>query len=262
MRSSAAATGTLNIYGCKNSTWHGATAGVADQGGTAGAAPWDLRASCSVSAGDATPHNQHFGDSTNYVKTYQVPGNSYVWYWDGDVTLEGEFCSNAVCTPTGHSTELQGSVVVRGNLSIDTPGDFQYTGHVPTNAWKEENKLTQSTFDSAASAEYPADTGLHQNSATWNFGTSSFCQPLSGSCSWVATVGVRGFVYTGGNLNIYQFMDFHGAVWVNGAVNATGGDATHFCGIYYDDTLQVPTLNVILQRLSWQEVAASNTAWP
>ncbi len=91
LRSSAAATGTLNIYGCKNSTFHGTTGSVADQGGTAGSAPWDLRSSCQLGTGDVTPHNQHFGNSTNYVATYLNAATDYVWYWDHDVTLNGAF---------------------------------------------------------------------------------------------------------------------------------------------------------------------------
>ena len=61
-------------------------------------------------------------------------------------------------------------------------------------------------------------------------------------------------------------MDFNGAVWVNGNVNATcpSGDPTcshSYCGVFYDDTLSVPTLNVILVRLSWQETTPSSVVW-
>jgi hypothetical protein len=253
LRSSAAATGTLNVYGCKNSTLHGALPGVA------GPAPWDLRGSCSSSGS----HNGHFGDSTNYIIQNLDPNKDYVWYWDGDVTLSGAFCGSSPCSP-GQSTSLRGTVIVRGNLTIDTPGDFVYTGHVPPNAWQEENKLLMSpvTFDTAGTREYPADTGLHTSGATFNFGTDTWCQPGSGSCSWKTTVGIRGLTYVGGTLTIINYMDFHGAVWVNGGVNASGGDATHFCGVFYDDTLSVPALNVILLRQSWTEVAPSQTAWP
>ncbi len=59
-----------------------------------------------------------------------------------------------------------------------------------------------------------------------------------------------------------NYMDFNGAVWVNGNVTATEEQYSTFCGIFYDDTLTVPALNVILLRQSWQEVPASNTAWP
>jgi len=240
LRSAAAATGTLNVYGCKGT-----------------GAAWDLNGSCNAGA----PHANHFGDSTNYINTHLTAGQNYVWYWDGDVELTGAFCGGHPCTP-GKGTALQGTVIVRGNLTIDTPGDFVYNGHVPANAWQEENKLTKTTFDSALSQEYPADIGLHSTSPTWNFGTDTFCQPTSGLCGLYATVGIRGFTYVGGNLTIISYMDFNGAVWINGNVNASGGSSTQYCGIFYDDTLQVPALNVILLRQSWQEVAASPTAWP
>ncbi len=241
LRSSAAATGTLNVYGCKNSSPVGA---------------WDARTSC-PSAGS---HSTHFGNPWNHAKSARFnPNTDYVWYWDGDVTLSGQWCGSSPC---GQSTGLRGTFIVRGNLTVDTPGEYSYTGSVPAKAWEEQNKLTQSTFDSGASGEYPADTGMHQSASTFRFGTDTWCQPNGGGCGWYSTVGLKGFVYVGGNLDIQQFMDFNGAVWVNGTVSATGGTNTSFCGIFYDDTLSVPALNVILLRISWQEIAPSAAAWP
>jgi len=264
LRSSASATGTLNIYGCKNSTRHGKADDVTpvpDQGTIAGAAPWDLRGSCDLTAGDNTPHNQHFGDSTNFILANGLdPAKDYVWYWDNDVTLTGAFCGSNPCTP-GQSTGLRGTIVVRGNLTIDSSGDLVYSGHVPANAWKEHQKLLINTYDSSNANEYPADIGLNKSTGTFGFGTDTFNVPGSGS-GWKTTVGIKGFTYVGGNLTILNYLDFNGAVWINGAVNASGGDAQHFCGIFYDDTLSVPALNVILLRQSWQEVGASPTAWP
>ncbi len=253
LKSSAQATGTYNVYGCKNSPHHGALPGVL------GAAPWDLRGSCPSSGS----HDSHFGNSTNYVLQNLDPNKDYVWYWDGDVTLSGEFCGSSPCSP-GRSTALRGTVIVMGNLTIDSPGDFVYNGHVPPNAWQEENKLliSPSTIDTNASNEYPADIGLHHSDATWDFGTDHWCQPGSGNCSWNATVGIRGLTYVDKTLTIINYLDFHGAVWVKGGISASGGDASHFCSVFYDDTLQVPALNVILLRQSWQEVSPSPTAWP
>ena len=151
-------------------------------------------------------------------------------------------------------------VIVRGNLTINSSGDMVYTGHVPSNAWAEEQRLLINTYDTAAGAEYPADAGYHATEPTWNFGTESFIQPGQGG-GWISTVGVRGFTYVGGNLSIVNFMDFNGAVWVNGSVTAAYANSQAFCGIYYDDTLNVPTLNVILQQLSWQEITPSSIPW-
>jgi hypothetical protein len=262
LRSSAAATGTLNIYGCKNSTFHGATGGTPDQGGIAGNGSWDLNSPCATVV---TPHNQHFGDSSAYVKNVlgdSTFSNDYVWYWDGDVTLSGQFNGANPYSPTGHSTSLRGTIVVRGTLTIDSPGDLVYSGHVPTNAWQEHKKLLKNTFDSAASGEYPADIGLNVTTGTFRFGQDTFNIPGLGGGPYHTTVGIKGFTYIGGNLNIQSYMDFNGALWVNGNVAASGGSISNFCGIFYDDTLSVPALNVILLRQSWQEVGASNIAWP
>lgn len=242
LRSSAAATNTLNVYGCKDSTPVG---------------NWDLRSSCTSSGN----HNTHFGDSYNYkLGAKNQPNNSYVWYWDGDLTLSGAYCGNSPCN---ESTGLYGTVIVRGNLTVDTPGEYSYVGHVPTNAWVQEQKLTKTAYDTSASGEYPADLGLHDSNSTFKFGTDSWTQPAGGGSGWVSTVGIRGFTYVGGNLVIDQFMDFNGAVWVNGSVVANNGSNTAFCAIYYNDQISLPTLNVVLVQQSWKEISPSTlSSWP
>lgn len=253
LRSSAAATNTLNVYGCANSSSHtdpgtGAT--------VSGPAPWDLNYYCK----GGNPHTYHFGDSYNHPKGTGNDTTPYVWYWDGDLVLTGgnQAFSNL-------DTGLRGTIIVRGNLTIESTGDYNYTNNVPVDAWMDQEKLLINKYDTAASNEYPADDGLHQTLSTWNFGSSSFCQPGQ-SCGWVNTVGIRGFVYVGGNLIIKSFMDFNGAIWVNGSVtaNCPSNDPNclqSFCGVFYDDQLSVPTLNVILVRMSWQEVSPSATPW-
>jgi len=254
MRSSAAVTGTLNVYGCASSAQYtldklNAGTGNIDHLVVPG---WDARATCNSTYPN---HAIHLGNSTNfYAARGLVPNQDYVWYWDGDVSLEGQGYNGTL------ATSLRGSIIVRGNLTIDSSGDMVYWGHVPTNAWQEEQKLLIDTFDTAASGEYPADIGYHTSTGSWHFGADSWNEPGLGG-GWVNTVGIKGFVYVGGNLSVINFLDIHGAVWVNGSVSSSYASATSFCGIFYDETLQVPTLNVILQRLSWQEIGPSTTAW-
>jgi Tfp pilus assembly protein PilX len=257
LRSSATATGTLNVYGCKASAVHTSTA--APYNLVAGAAPWDARASCTnvLTLGG---HTEHFSASYNHpLGTRALPNNSYVWYYDGNVVLGGDTTINGT-----YGVGLRGTLIVRGNLTLDANGDYNYVGPVPANAWAEYANLDKATNDSAASNEYPSDNGFQNSKATFGFGTgATYCVPASG-CGWTATVGMRGFTYVGGDLNVTNngFMDFNGAVWVNGAVIATGATPSRFCGIYYDDQLTLPTLNVILVRQSWKETSPSATAWP
>ena len=171
------------------------------------------------------------------------------------MTLEGDGYNGA------NATSLRGTIIVRGNLTINSSGDMVYSGHVPTNAWVQEQKLLINTYDSAAGGEYPADIGLHQSTGVWHFGVDSWTEPGLGG-GWVNTVGIKGFVYVGGDLNITNYLDFNGAVWVNGNINSAYNNPSAFCGVMYDDTLSVPALNVILLRQSWQEVTPSPTAWP
>jgi len=261
LRSSAAATNTLNVYGCAASGVHTST-GVAPGFVANGNAPWDGRGSCSNTGSHAlhfsASYNHPLGARTNPYQPNNPAGSPLVWYYDGDLILGGDTVVNGT-----YGVGMWGTLVVRGNLTLDANGDYNYTGNVPVNAWMEESELTLGTNDTANSNEYPADIGLHKTNATWNFGTESTCIPATGSCGWINTVGRRGFTYVGGNLTITNngFMDFNGAVWVNGQVIATGASNTQFCGIYFDDTLTMPTLNVILTRLSWLEIPPSTSVW-
>ena len=186
LRASAAATGTLNVYGCRSTQGGAGTAGSATK--------WDIRASCLSSGAHAT----HFGNPWSHPKSANPAANpagfnnSLVWYWDGDLTLSGSSRYNG-STPDGESCGLRGTFIIRGNLTVDTPGEYSYTGHVPANAWQEHNKLLKNTFDTAASAEYPADIGLHKSRSTFGFGTETWCQAGTGNCTWQTTIGLRGF---------------------------------------------------------------------
>jgi hypothetical protein len=251
MRSSAAATGTLNVYGCgcaavPQYTVNGVTVAAWDTNRNAGTCAND---------GDTAPHNTHLGNSTNIYGVLGLdPNQDYVWYWDGDVALQGDGYNGS------NATSLRGTIVVRGDLTINSSGDMVYSGHVPANAWMQEQRLLINTNDTAAWGEYPGDIGFHQSTGTFHFGVDSWCEPGLG-CGWVNTVGIQGFVYVGGDLNIVNFLDINGAVWVNGNVVSNYNNPSAFCGLMYDDTLNVPALNVILLRQSWQEVPASSTPW-
>ncbi len=259
LRSSAAATGTLNVYGCNQSTTHMDTHTATTL--VAGAAPWDSvagRGAC-ANIGDASgAHADHFAASFNhpYGANLSPAANTYVWYWDHDVILAGDATFQGQ-----YGIGLHGTVIVRGNLTLDANGDYDYNGNVPHNAWAEYGKLTKTTGDTAATNEYPADNGFHNSLNTFQFGTQKTFTPIFGA--GYNTVGIRGFTYVGGNLTITTngFMDFNGAVWVNGSVAASGASASHYCGVFYDDTLVLPTLNVVLARQSWNEVSASTITW-
>ncbi len=276
LRAQANATHTLNVYGCATSTSYSVPGTTYT---AVGPAPWDTRRQFATnSPGSApvytgAPHcgnigandSLHFSASCNHPQgACKDPNNSYTWYYDGDLTLGGD--QYYAMTYTGATTAigLRGTLIVRGNLTLDATGDYDYTNNVPVNAAAEMNRLTYGTYDTSAIGEYPADYGMNQTTALWHFGTDSSNFPGSAIHGWKNTVGVRGFTYVGKNLSITTngFMDFNGAVWVNGSVTSNGASLDSFCGIYYDDTIQLPTLNVVLVRKSWQKVPASSVAWP
>jgi len=264
-RSSASATGTLNVYGCK-----------------ATGAAWDTRPNC-LNAGN---HAIHFGNSWNHPKSPQFPTpatstNSYTWYWDNDVMIVGTGCFTSNAYPCGLGTGLWGNIIVRGNLTIDSPGDYQPIENVPVNAWQQQVRINKALNDSAAVNEYPADNGLNKTKSTfrtgwsWTGGTPGvgtpfasgdlFPYPNAGSltANVSSTPGIRGFVYVGGNLIFNNTLDVNGVIWVKGQIlsSAGGCNPNGIVAVFYDDTLTVPTLNVILTRQSWAEVPPSGVVW-
>lgn len=254
LKSSAIASHTYNVYGCAESATHtdAATGNV-----VAGPAPWDARNKCQ-SNGD--PHPAHFGNPWGHPKSAKnQPNTDYVWYYDANGGHNGDL---RIIGDSTNGCGLRGTLIVRGNLTIDSPGQYNYTGAVPANAYAEHKQIDKTHWDTAATKQYPADIGLSSSAATFRFGTDTWSDPWGNN--WKNTVGMRGFTYVGGNLNLpntNSFMDFNGAVWVVGDVISSGGSANAYCGIFYNDKLDLPTLNVILMRKYWTEVKPSAQPW-
>jgi len=166
-----------------------------------------------------------------------------VWYWDNNVILNG--------------TGINGTVIVRGNLTVtnedwygsDGPLGHSVNMHVPATAWMEYQKI-----DTSSKNQYPADKGYQSSNSTYILGScGSTCE---GSASG-SDLGFYGFLYVGGDANFAGAADIYGATWVVGDWYAAGDNI-----IFYNDTLSLPTINVSLQRESWQEVSPSSQAWP
>lgn len=160
------------------------------------------------------------------------------WYWDNNVNWTGR-------------NGLRGTVIVRGNLGVSGGDNFSPGAPlpVPPAAWKEYQKI-----DTASTNQYPGDTGLKSNAATYTLGSCSVsCEggPLG------ADLGVYGFLYVGGDFNRTGDSDIFGAMWVEGNVSGAGNTM-----VFYDAKLKLPTLNVVLIKDSWEEQAASPIAWP
>ncbi len=238
LRASAAATGTLN---CK------------DAGGGGGGCPWWCAwfpwlpacsgcgggggieccwiSSCTYSGAPCTNCS-----ITNFYNDSRKD-KDYIWYWDNNASWSGK-------------NGVRGTIIVRGNLSIS--GTDRYCSNcslkVPQDAWQEYMKI-----DTSASNQYPGDTGYKSNASTYVLGSCG--HSCEGSASG-ADLGVYGFVYIGGDFNRTGDSDIYGALWVVGNVSGSGNTM-----VFYDEDLELPTLNVILVKQSWQEVSASTQTW-
>lgn len=163
-------------------------------------------------------------------------GNNYIWYWDQDVVING--------------TGIKGTTIVRGNLTL-VGGDYGNSGmnmRVPYGAWREYQQ-----FDNASTNTYPGDNGYQAVKNEYQLGAND---TIEGGPTGSDT-GFNGFVYVGSDINASGDADVYGAIWVVGAWNSADNII-----IFYNDQLNVPTLNVVLVRQSWKEVSPSATSWP
>ncbi len=202
-----------------------------------------------------------------------------LWYWD-----EGK---SVYLTHTG----VKGSFFVRGNLRIDgddcygpwykVDGYDPYGGShtcgkgppeengpgalnvsVPHSAWQEYAKI-----DTPQINQYPGDLGLSSSSVVYQIGAcnrDNYYQcnfSCETGCERGATgddIGLYGFLYIGGNLQIYGAFDIYGAIWVVGDINTGSGNNA---SIFFNQDLELPTLNVILLKKSWEEITPSSEVW-
>ncbi len=165
-------------------------------------------------------------------------GNNYVWYWDQDVIING--------------IGIKGTTIVRGNLSLygEDDGNVSMNMRVPFGAWREYQKI-----DNAATNTYPGDNGYQSVKNEYQLGLGD--DTVEGGATG-NDLGFNGFVYVGGDIFMASgsAADVYGAVWVVGAWNSLSNNI-----IFYNDQLDVPTINVVLVRQSWEEVSASTTTW-
>lgn len=165
--------------------------------------------------------------------------NDYIWYWDQDVIING--------------AGTKGTTIVRGNLTLKGGdyGNVSMNMRIPYGAWREYQKI-----DNAATNTYPGDNGYQSVKNEYQLGS------CGSTCEGGATgddLGFNGFVYVGNNITMTSgsAADIYGAVWVVGNWISLSNNI-----IFFNDQLNVPTLNVVLIRQSWKEVAPSSTAWP
>lgn len=216
MRSSAAATGTLN---CQTKS---------------GSVKCCWASSCTYSGAPCT--------NCSVQSLYSDPrrDKDYTWYWDPGTTVN-----------FSGSNGVRGTIIVRGDLGVT--GSDKYCPDcvlpVPASAWQEYQKI-----DTAASNEYPGDTGYHSNASTYVLGS---CGTTCEGGATGSDLGVYGFLYVGGDFDRSGDSDIFGALWVVGNVKGSGNTT-----VFYDSRLKLPTLNVVLVKQSWEEVTPSPQAWP
>ncbi len=235
MRASATSNGTLNFY---------TTAGASGAGKCIG---WGGHGRCEAAAKNWAAHSgqPHFFDSMHHP----LGQSNRIWYYDNNLILTGD-----LSTRGGHRLGLYGTLIVRGNLTIASGDNYTYTGPIPATAWRE-----YASIDTAANSQYPGDAGFRTNNATFNHGSQTW---TGGPPAANTDVGVRGFVYIGGNFALNNIADMAGTIWVVG--NTTVGAAvTERALVFYEDvSAGLPILNVVLNRLSWDETLPSAVAWP
>jgi len=238
MRSSSVANGTLNYY---------TTSGASGSGKCIG---WAGHGRCMSAANNWAAHQNkpHFFDSNNHPKSKQ----NLIWYYDNDLVLTGNMDSGG-CFRLG----LYGVLIVRGSLTVDAGDCYAYTGPVPAGAWKEYTKIKVGTNDTTTTNQYPADNGLRTSRTTFRHGVETW---TGGPPAANTDVGLRGFIYSGGHLTFNSIADVAGTIWAVG--NVINNDVTERVLVFYEGSNpNVPVLNVVLNRVSWDEVTPTAGVW-
>jgi len=265
IKSSAQANGTLNCGGFKNYISPNSSNG------------YTLACNCSNDKKNCCADQNKCQIKDIYADKRYKQG--LLWYWDPGKRV---YLNN---------TGTKGSFFVRDNLTIDgddcygpwykTNGYDAYGGYhtcgsgptsetgpgalyvnVPQSAYMEYQKI-----DTIATNQYPGDLGISSSSLVYQIGAcnkSSYYQcndTCESGCERGASgddLGLYGFLYVGGDLKISSAFDMYGAIWVVGSV-ITGG--SNNVSIFFNESLDLPTLNVVLLRKSWEEIPPSTSTW-
>lgn len=202
-----------------------------------------------------------------------------IWYWDegksvylentgikgsifvrGDLRIDGDDCYGPWYKISGYDS--YGGYHICGNGPPSEPGPGSLFVDVPRQAY-----LEYAAVDNSATNQYPGDLGLSSSSLVYQIGAcnrnyyyqcNSSCES---GCERAATgddIGLYGFLYVGGGLKIYGAFDIYGAIWVVGDINTGSGNNV---AIFFNENLELPTLNVILIRQSWEEITPSDIPW-
>jgi len=172
LRSSAAATGTLN---CQTKS---------------GNIECCFLSSCTYSGAACSDCSiQNLNDDSRI-------SNNYTWYWDNDATWTGK-------------NGARGTMIVRGDLRVTGGGNY-CSGcdlEVPATAWQEYQKI-----DTTSTDEYPGDTGYQSNATTYHLdddlGVYGFLYvggtfDRQGDCDVYGAIWVVGNISGNGNTAVY-----------------------------------------------------------
>ena len=247
LRSSAAATNTVNC----NGNWNATNNQIHCDSNLSSC----VNCVANFMGNTVSVTNSHHNLVYTYTNDASVSDNrsnsNYVWYWDNNVNV--------------FNPQIKGTIIVRGNLSTPANGDDWYgkNGYinndvnvaVPVNAWLEYQK-TKVNANANAVNQFPADNGAN-HSLTANYVIGSCGTTCEASASG-NDLGSYGFLYAGGSINFGAdaAWDIYGAVWAVNNWNASGNNL-----VFYDNNLLLPMLNVVLVRQSWNEVPSSTQAW-
>lgn len=260
---------TLNVNACSKKTNYSGPKWWqrANKRKTTGAITYTDLSSCNLGGNN---HNNLFHFQNSY--RHPLARLNRVWYWESNYTPL-VFTGSTGANGSG----IIGTIIVRGDLTNYWGDNLDYTKigvnncKIPSLAYQEYkyiqaksgNPSRPSDFymDTAAINEYPGDNGYQVNRSTFYFGAESWtvAQPTPSQAN--TDVGFVGFLFVDGNFRIERAMDYYGALWIKGNVSRAAG-VPEMSIIFFKDDIDIPTLNVVLVKRSWQEITPSKVPWP
>ncbi|MEA3307696.1 MAG: hypothetical protein U9Q34_07920 [Elusimicrobiota bacterium] len=186
-----------------------------------------------------------------------------VRYITGDATFGGSKYFCGIMIVLGEVTFNSGGKNPLGSVSVDPPTDAwkEYQLNCPIRDGEKEtgdmstwdfSNTSDAYGDTAAVDEYPGDAGYHTVSE-YNFKSGRVLTNDTGGIGVGGPLSYNGYIYAGtgftagGNTKIFGSV----AVGTGGAFNGGG------CDIFYDDQLDIKTINDTISRASWYEVTPS-----
>ncbi|MCK4936451.1 MAG: hypothetical protein KAR84_06330 [Elusimicrobiales bacterium] len=179
----------------------------------------------------------------------------------GDATFGGSKYFCGILIVLGEVTFNSGGKHPLGSITVDPPTDAwkEYQLNCPVRDGAQEagpmstwdfSDTTDAYGNTTAADEFPGDAGNLQDVGPYNFKTGRVASGDTGGIGVGGPLSYKGYIYAGTGFIAGGSTKIFGSVAVGSGGSFNGGG----CDIFYDDMLDIKTINDTITRTSWYEV--------